>query len=82
MSQTPGLLHVHDPAFWHTFGLQFNSSEGYSGGYLSLDCLNLILETADHAVELSNLILGVAKVFSGRACRRLHLLVLKEQDWK
>lgn len=48
--------------------------------YLSLDCLNLILKAANHAVELSNLTLCVTKVIPCLVCIGLHLLELKESD--
>lgn len=44
--------------------------------YLCLDCLNLILNTGDHAVQLSNLSLGCAQVITILSGRGLHLLIL------
>lgn len=44
--------------------------------YLSLDGLDLILKTGDHAVQLSNFSLGCAKVITVLSSRALHLLIL------
>lgn len=44
--------------------------------HLSLDGLDLILETGDHAVQLSDLRLGCAQVVTILSSRGLHLLIL------
>lgn len=50
--------------------------------YLSLDCIDLILQARNHAVEFCNLVLGVTNVISMLASRGFHVPPLEGQEWK